>query len=222
MDYEKLQTETDFMEAFRKVGALWIHDGNMRRPHALLTSGKHSNGFFNGSRPIEWPNLARVSNRALVRRLFEECIEKHGVNRVVGQAVGSIISGFDIAFMLSSLTNPVKYAFTEKDTDGGMTLKRFALETGEYVLVVEDVVSTGGTTHKTIDEILSHGGVVVPIIATIVNRSGKKELNGRKIVSVIDREMPMWDPDACPFCKRGSEPIRPKGNWDALTKEYPS
>jgi hypothetical protein len=62
------------------------------------------------------------------------------------------------------------------------------------------------------------GGVALPYIAVLVNRSGKTEVGGRKFVALINREMSVWKPDECPLCKRGSAALRPKGkeNWAAL------
>ena len=88
--------------------------------------------------------------------------------------------------------------------------------------MVEDVLTTGGSVDLTAEAVTNAGGVVLPFVIILVNRSGLTEVNGKKIVALIDRPMPMWTPDECPLCKQGSEALRPKGteNWDRLNAEY--
>jgi len=85
------------------------------------------------------------------------------------------------------------HGFTEPvQTDAGktMALKRFSVESYFSVLVAEDVMTTGGTTLKTINAIEKAGATVLPFICVIVNRSGKKDLEGRQIISLVERELP--------------------------------
>ena len=103
-----------------------------------------------------------------------------------------------------------------------MQLKRFFLDVGERVLMVEDVLTTGGTTRESIASIEEAGGRVHNQILVVVNRSGQVEMDGRQIVSLTAPEIPVWTPDECPLCKLGSEVFRPKGReeWTKLTGKY--
>ena len=202
-------------ETFRKVGALWVHNGNPEYPHALLASGNHSSGFFNGSRVIENPALLEEA----VRSLAELWRIGYGfgphIERVVGPAFGAITLAHELGRELG-----VKTGFTEpveEWVEKRMLLRRFTMKPGEVVLVVEDVITTGGTTQETIAELETHGAVVASAICVLLNRSGKENLDGRHIIALVNHPMPVWTTTECPLCEQGSMPIRPKEAWGALS-----
>lgn len=224
----KFDRSSRWIATYQQLGALWLHDDNPKRPHALLTSGKHSNGFFNSGLVVEDPTLIIDACIDLAGAIGEE-INTSPLNYVIGPALGAIVLAHCIAHALVGLTDrPCKASFTEKvvyaDNTVGMELKRTSLkEDVDEVLVVEDVLTTGGSIEGTIKGVSQAGGHVAPVVAVLVNRSGLTTvLGGRKIVSLIDRLMPMWTPEECPLCKQGSEAIRPKGagNWARLNATY--
>jgi orotate phosphoribosyltransferase len=89
------------------------------------------------------------------------------------------------------------------------------------VLFCEDVLTTGGSVELAEDAVLENGGIVLPYILVLVNRSGLTEVNGKKIIALINRDFPKWTPEECPLCKEGSEAIPPKGdNWELLKLTY--
>lgn len=136
--------------------------------------------------------------------------------------IGSALGACDLSFELGRILR-CKRGFTESvEEDGKKTiaLKRFDIPVDKYVLVVEDVFTTGGTTEQSISTIEKKGVTVWPVLGVIVNRSDKSRLGDRRVVSLIDKPMPMWVPEECPLCKAGSEAIRPEGNWDRLTARY--
>lgn len=203
------------MDCFRAMGALWIHDGNPEKLHALLTSGNHSDGYFNGSFIIQNPFALQQVCSDLVERYREEInlVSTQGVITVVGSAMGAVTIAYEMARQLGYYT-----AFTEPTPDKErMILKRFDIEDNEIVLVVEDVITTGGTTLKTISSLEKVGAQILPVIPVIFNRSGKEKLDGREIIALIDQPLSVWTPEDCPLCEKGSEPVRPKANWQALT-----
>ncbi len=203
-----------WLEEFKRVGALWIHDGNPKRPHALLTSGKHSNGFFNASKVIARPDLLG----AIVLELADRCqLKSLSIDWVVGSALGAVTIAHAFAYHLRR-----NMAFTEKADDGTkkMVLARFDIEAADHVLIVEDVMTTGGTTLETIAAIEATGAKVLEPIVVIANRSGTHELNGRRLASLIELSIDAWAPEECPLCTRGSVALRPKKNWDKLTAEF--
>lgn len=211
-------SEEEWIERFTELGALWIHDGNPKRPHALLTSGNHSNGFFNASKVIE--------DRVLLEEVCGQLVAHDlgpgsflGVDMVVGSALGAIPIAYEVGRQLSVR----RIGFTEpvvKDGVKQMLFKRFNLERRMDVLVVEDVITTGGTTLQTIAAIQEWGAYVHHKILVLVNRSESSELDRWRIHSLIHRPMPIWNPDECPLCKKGSKAVRPKENWELLTKAY--
>ncbi|KKR08141.1 MAG: Orotate phosphoribosyltransferase [Parcubacteria group bacterium GW2011_GWC2_39_14] len=200
---------------FLEKGLYWCHDGNPTHPHALLTSGKHSSGFFNGSGVISDPRLCAQACKDLLALLDLPS----GDFQVFGSALGASTLAYEMARqtgMRCGFTEPVVDEITKKKS---MKLKRFSFKSGTYILVCEDVMTTGGTTLETIAALEAAGGNVLGDIAVLVNRSGKSTLNGRGLIALVDRELPTWDPakEICPLCAGGSEVVRPKAYWGALT-----
>lgn len=200
--------QNSWIETFKQVGALWIHDGNHLRPHALLTSGLHSSGFFNASLVIRDPKLLRKVCWEMCQHI--RYVDGHSPDMVVGSAMGAITIAYEIAQLME-----LEAGFTE-----GGELKRFSIKEGSHVLVVEDVMTTGLTTQKTIAGIEKAGGIVLPTILVVVNRGGLDNLDHHKIVALINHHLPSWTMEDCPLCQAGSLALRPKGNWDKLNAEY--
>lgn len=211
-----------WIEKYQQKRALWIHDGNPKRPHALLTSGKHSNGFFNSEVVMEDPALLDEACFNLLFLLKQEGLNLSQVDRVVGPAMGAITLAHDLArHIAQEKKRPCLRAYTQKEMDGDkkkMVFKRTTIKPGENVLTVEDVVSTGGSVKSMVNAVVEPGGNVLPFVAVLVNRSGLTKVSEKKIVALIDRPMRMWVEDQCPLCKAGSEAIRPKDteNWERL------
>jgi len=231
--YRDLVVEAKWVQGCKTRGALWIHDGKVQRPHALLTSGNHSSGFFNGSLVVEDVILLEMAAFDLICKLEKAGLDLHSVDRVVGPALGAIELAHAVARGIShhrsrggrrDMRVGCKSAFTEKEGEGAgktMVFKKRPIKEWERVLAVEDVLTTGGSVEATISAIEKAGGIPLPFIGLLVNRSGLKEVGGRKLVALIDRAMPMWVPEDCPLCKAGSEAIRAKGeNWARLNAEY--
>ncbi|MEK7551789.1 MAG: phosphoribosyltransferase family protein [Patescibacteria group bacterium] len=217
----------DWARAYENKGALWFHDGIAKRPHALLTSGKHSNGFFNSELVMEDPILLDKAARALLNLLEQNGLRLFEVARVVGPAMGAITLAHDLARHISRerLSGLCLRAYTEKAAEGEtklMVFKKTTIRPLEKVLLVEDVLTTGGSVNLSATAVTDAGGIVLPFVAVLVNRSGLDEVDGKKIVALIDRPMPMWAPEECPLCTQGSEAIRPKGteNWARLNASY--
>lgn len=188
---------------------------NLQGAHALLTSGKHSDGFFNGAKVVERPDLVSDVASAMIEKINSE-LEGVIPEYVVGPAYGAITFAHEIARQLGT-----KFAFTEVEhTDEGkmQVLKRFDIPKGAEVLVIEDVKTTGGSAQKTITVLEDIGVKVLPIVALVMNRSGDDTIGNRKAVSLVESEMKVWDPDQCELCKKGSEAVRPKYHWDELAR----
>jgi len=209
------RTEREWKEEASRYGAFWKHDGNPERPHAELTSGKHSNGFFNGGvLTFAHPHVGTL----MCGDLAEEVRGIRGIRHpdaIFGTEVGSI----PIAHIIASvLMVPWGYVTKSGEIDA-----RFAFEEGATILVVDDVFTTGGTTSETIRILENHGAVVLPVLPVLCNRSLDTEhFEGRRIAPLIREPMQVWTPDECPLCKRGSEAIRPKARdaWQRLSTVY--
>ncbi|MHC4661271.1 MAG: phosphoribosyltransferase family protein [Planctomycetota bacterium] len=197
----------------RKAGALWLHGGGSA-PHALLTSGKHSNGYINMTKVVERPDLTKEFCEELAGRLN---LDKTP-DVVVGSAMGAITIAYQVAAIYGGET---RAAYTEK-IEGALKLKRFEVKAGERALVIEDTMTTGGTTVKTIQALLAAGADVLPVCGVLVNRSGADALSvpdaksTYPITAVVSLDIETWDAAECPLCRAGSEALRPKENWPRL------
>lgn len=108
--------------------------------------------------------------------------------------------------------------FTEPDGER-LKVSRFELNAGVPVLVVDDVLTTGGTTEKTIAALEAAGATVLDRILVIANRSGQPTFKGRQIISLINLPLVKWEASECPLCAQGSEVLDMSGkdNWALLT-----
>jgi orotate phosphoribosyltransferase len=206
---------TNWQRTFQDRGAIWIHDGKPARPHALLTSGMHSDGFVNCTKIMQTPGLVTriLSESDGLKPQLPSTGEK--VDWVIGSAAGAVTFAYAVAEVLN-----VNAGFTEKDGED-MKLSRFEVAPHERVLVVEDTISTGGSTLKTIEGIKKAGvddARILPYILCLVNRSGLAKLAGREIRSLLTPEIHMWKPEECPLCRAGSQAVRPKSHWQELTR----
>ena len=218
-----MQWDMDWMDAFKKRGALWFHDGNPRRPHALLTSGMHSGGFFNAGQVAESPHLLNKAAYALVQKLRA----KYGlltdtIQRAVGPEMGAITLAHDVA----RHTNP--HCLTSHASKAGegdkkrFEFKRTSPRRHERVLLVEDVLTSGTSVRLLAAAVEDCGAEVGKYVCTLVNRSDQEVVDGRTVVSLIHRPTPSWSSTECPLCTQGSIALRPKefDNWERLNATY--
>ncbi len=185
-------TPTDVLALFRATGALL-------EGHFKLSSGLHSNGYMQCALVLQHPAHAEALGRALA-----DAVRELRAETVLSPALGGLIIGHEVARGLG-----VRAMFAERQ-EGRLTLRRgFSIEPGERVLVVEDVVTTGGSTRETMDVAREAGGDVVGA-AAIVNRGGDVDLGVpfRALASVSfptwpEHEIPDWLA-AIPVTKPGS------------------
>lgn len=220
-------TTPEWIGKYKEKDALWIHDGIPARPHALLTSGKHSNGFFNSRLVIPDEALLALAASDLADALMLHGVDIAQVECVVGPQTGATKLAELIAreFMMRT-KKPCTFASPAKHEKDGVKSMVFseselALIYGRIILLCEDVLSTGGSVDLAATAVVRAGGIILPFVPVLVNRSGLQEAGKRKIFSLIERSMPMWTPDECPLCKMGSKAIPAKGeNWALLNADY--
>jgi orotate phosphoribosyltransferase len=219
------RTSGEWIELYKTLGALWIHDGNQKRPHALLTSKMHSSGFFNSELVMERPNLLDEASDQLVEELLSHPDFHHRIDRVVGPAMGAITLAHDVARNVEAQTELLCLrSYVEKDGER-MVFKRGGSLENERTLLVEDVITTAKSVRRCAAAVSERRAAVLPFVLALVNRSGQTNDGERTIVSLINHHMPTWDvpnDEACPLCAAGSEAIRPKegGNWERLNATY--
>jgi orotate phosphoribosyltransferase len=184
-------TADTVLDLFRRVGALL--DGHFR-----LTSGLHSSGYLQCALVLQHPGEAESCGAALAQR-----VSNLGAQVVLSPALGGIVIGHEVARALG-----VRAIFAERQ-DGRLTLRRgFGLEPGEKVLVVEDVVTTGGSTRETIEVARAAGASVVGA-ASIIDRSGGNQGIDVPYVALASVSLPTYPPDSCPLCLAGQPVVKP-------------
>jgi orotate phosphoribosyltransferase len=176
---------------FRSVGALL-------EGHFTLSSGLHSPGYLQSALVLQEPDRAARLGAALGARAAG-----WRPQTVLSPALGGLIIGHEVARALG-----VRAIFAER-VDGVLTLRRgFTLARGEAVLVVEDVVTTGGSTMETMAVAREAGAEVVGASA-IIDRSGGSVALGVPFESLAVLTLPTFDPAACPLCAQGSTAVKP-------------
>lgn len=178
--------------------ALFRRAGALLEGHFRLTSGLHSSGYLQSALVLQHPADAG----ALGARLAG-LVSAWRPDVVLSPALGGVIIGHEVARALT-----VRALFAER-SDARLTLRRgFALSPGERVLVVEDVVTTGGSTLETIAVATSAGAQVVGA-AALIDRSGGAAQLGVPFEALARLSLPTYEPSACPLCARGLPMTKP-------------
>jgi orotate phosphoribosyltransferase len=188
-------TTADVLALFRETGAYLSG-------HFRLTSGLHSPEYLQCARVLSHPVHAETLGRALAAALKTKL--QTPVNVVVSPAMGGLIIGHEVARALG-----VRHIFTERDAEKKMTLRRgFAIETGETAVVIEDVITTGGSSVEVV-ELLRAAGANVAGAGSIIDRSGGKADLGVPRVALATLDVVSYPPDFCPLCEAGVPVVKP-------------
>ena len=179
------------LNIFQQTGALL-------EGHFQLTSGLHSPRYLQCALVLQHPEHAEWIGRALASHFADQ-----NISAVVAPAIGGIIVAHETA-----RASGVRALFTEREA-GVMTLRRgFHINEGERVLVVEDVVTTGGSTRETIEAVTRAGGLVVGA-GSVVDRSGGSVDMGVRRDALLTLDVPAYTPDDCPLCAQGTAAVKP-------------
>ena len=179
------------LDLFRGSGALL--EGHFR-----LTSGLHSTGYLQCALVLQHPREAAICGAALAER-----VSGLGVQVVLSPALGGIVIGQEVGRALG-----VRAIFAERH-EGTLALRRgFTLSPGEKVLVIEDVVTTGGSTKETIDVARAAGADVVAA-GSIIDRSGGQQRIDVPYHALAVVSLPTYEPESCPLCLAGLPVVKP-------------
>lgn len=184
-------TADSVLDRFRQSGALL--EGHFR-----LTSGLHSPGYLQCALVLQYPAHAEACGAEIAAR-----VRSLGAQTVLSPALGGIVIGQEVGRALG-----IRAVFAERQ-DGKLMLRRgFTLQPGEKVLVVEDVVTTGGSTRETI-EVARQAGADVVGAASIIDRSGGQQNLDVPYFSLAKLSVPTYQPDSCPLCAAGQPVVKP-------------
>ena len=172
--------KNDILEIFRSTGALL-------EGHFVLTSGRHSETYFQCAKVLQYSEYL-----TLFSRIIADHFENDKIDVVISPAIGGIVIGTDVGRQLG-----VKAIFTERK-DGIMKLRRgFEIEEGEQILIVEDVLTTGGSIKEVIKIVEEHKGKIVGV-GLVVDRSGGSIKLHKKQMSVVEYKTPSFSEDEIP------------------------
>ncbi len=185
------------------VLSLFNQTGAYLRGHFRLTSGLHSPEYLQCALVLQHPEHAARLGAALARA-FAPLLAGARVNVVASPAVGGLIIGHEVARALGA-----RFIFAERDAAGKMTLRRgFAVAPGETAVVVEDVVTTGGSTREVVD-LLAAAGASVLAAGSIIDRSGGAAAVGVPRAALATLQVVAYPPDDCPLCREGLPVVKP-------------
>lgn len=187
-----------------EVKELFIETGAILEGHFLLTSGLHSPLYVEKFQVLQYPEHTAKLCRALAEKFADQNIQL-----VVGPVTGGILLAHEVGKNLGT-----RAIFTERE-NGRMALRRgFIIKPGERVLIVEDIVTTGGSVKEVLEVVQENGGIVVGV-GMLVDRSGGKADFGVPNQSLLRLNVDAYHPDNCPLCaknvaitKRGSRNIK--------------
>lgn len=218
-------TEEKVLHFFDLCDAFWMHDGDPRKPHAELTSGLCSNGYFNCPEVLKHPNLCQILAHWLYRKLTYKGIKE--VDWVIGSPDAAITLSYEIAKAFGAI-----HGFTEKDLfplidpvdpkGKRMVWRRMTIPREAVVLQIDEMISTGRTLREVRRAVVEGNAEPVrflPVVGTLVHRPPRLpvDYDGIEVISLVEKVIWAIKPEECPLCKAGSPRYHPKTHWKELT-----
>jgi orotate phosphoribosyltransferase len=186
------------LDLFRQTGAYL-------QGHFRLSSGLHSSGYLQSALVLQYPQYAELLGRSLASAV-SRLTAGAPAGLVISPALGGLIIGHEVARALG-----VRFLFTERDGDRRMSLRRgFTLSPGERAIVIEDVITTGGSTREVI-EIVKAAGAEAIAAGSIIDRSGGAANLGIPRAALETLDVPVFEAERCPSCASG-EPVTKPGS----------
>ncbi|GGE22293.1 orotate phosphoribosyltransferase [Marinithermofilum abyssi] len=170
----------------------------LKQGHFLLSSGRHSRQYMQCAQLLQHPEEAEEAGKALAALFHGEAVDV-----VVGPALGGVIIAHETARALG-----VRCIFTERK-EGEMTIRRgFSVQPGERVVIIEDVVTTGGSVNEVI-RLAKEAGATLVGVGSIVDRSGGGNPFDVPFRSLLELKIESYAPKECPLCKEGIPAVKP-------------
>lgn len=184
-------TEEEILSIFKKTEALLSG-------HFLLTSGRHSNVYFQCAKVLQYPEYNKNICAAIAQHYKD-----YEIDTVIAPAIGGIVVGQEVARQLNK-----RFIFAEREYKKLNLRRGFSIEKGERILVCEDVVTTGGSVFEVID-IINQSEAVPVGVGFIVDRSKGKVQFGVPQKSVVSLDAISYEPENCILCKENIPFIKP-------------
>jgi orotate phosphoribosyltransferase len=183
------------LEIFKAAGAFL-------EGHFTYTSGRHGKIYLEKFRILE-----RAEHTEPLCRMIAARFADGGIDVVAGPTTGGIILAYEVGRLLS-----VPGIFCERDADGGRVFRRgFEITPGQRVLVVDDIVTTGGSLRDTFDAVAKLGGEIAGV-GVMADRSGGKVVPPYPYFACLEVAFESWAPEECPLCAAGDAPAGHRGS----------
>ena len=180
-------TEAEVKDLLTKTNAI-MHG------HFLLTSGLHSPHYVEKFNVLQHPKYTELLCRAMAEKFKDQ-----NIDTVVGPVTGGILLAHETGKALGT-----RAIFTERE-NGKMTFRRgFSLKKGERVLIVEDIVTTGGSIKEVIDVVREFGGIPVAVAMLVDRSNGKVQFDGVPCTALLHMDVEAYAPEECPLCTEGT------------------
>ena len=177
----------------QEVKELLIETGAIMDGHFLLTSGLHSPHYVEKFNVLQQPKYTEKLCQAMAEKFKDAHIET-----VVGPVTGGILLAHETGKALGT-----RAIFTER-VDGKMTFRRgFTLHEGERCLIVEDIVTTGGSIKEVIEVVKAHGGIPVAVSMLVDRSGGKADFGDVPCTALLHMDVETYQPEECPLCQQG-------------------
>ena len=184
-----------------KIKNIFIDSKALLNGHFLLSSGLHSDTYFQSALVLQYPLMAEKLGQELKTKILSVVKEK--IETVISPAIGGLIIGHETSRALG-----VRAIFSEK-VDGKPVLKRgFSVSKGEKCIIVEDVITTGLSTSEVIKVVKSLGADVVAVASLVDRSAGKAKFDVPK-ASLLEIDVKTYKPEECPLCKEGKPFVKP-------------
>ena len=194
-------TEPDVLLTTDEALDIFTSSGALLRGHFIFTSGRHSDVYMQCAQVLRYPEHTEKLAKHLASHFRSDAIDI-----VIGPALGGIVVAYEVARQLGAVA-----LFTEREDDRMVLRRSFSITPGQRVLVVEDVITTGGSVREVMEVVREHQGHVAGV-GVLIDRSNGAIDFGIKQTAVLSMEIPSWEADACPLCREGRLPAVKPGS----------
>jgi len=183
-----------------QVQAIFMEAGAIMKGHFSLTSGLHSDSYWEKFQVLQWPKHTQR-----LCAMISDHFRDSGIEVVASPTTGGIIIGYEVARALG-----VRSIFAERSEAGRSFRRGFDIRPGERVLIVDDILTTGGSVRDVIDEVRRKQGNIVAVSVLVDRSEGKVDL-GLPLFPLLRVNVPAYKPEECPLCKQGIPVGKPGG-----------
>jgi orotate phosphoribosyltransferase len=189
-----------------KIIELLLESEALLEGHFLLSSGRHSDRYFQCAKLLQYPQKAKEALQQTVEKISSDIKSgKIKIDLVAGPAMGGIIAAWEVARQLG-----LPAIFTERDDNSLMVLRRgFEIQNGQNILIVEDVVTTGKSSMECAAALEKMGGIITALACVVDRRAEKIQDIPWPFYPAVKVNVSSWEASDCELCKQGIPVVKP-------------